>query len=128
MVHGKGNILTKHIHAMTEVIITIASSFVTALVTWIFARRKNNADARKVEAEAKQGELDVIEDAIKIWREIAEDLKKEVKRLSDDNKQLKSEVHRLRQINTKILIALDKITTENAAEIISKLKNEIQND
>lgn len=113
---------------MNEVVITALSSFASAAITWLFARRRNAADARKVEAEAKVSELDVIEDAIKIWREIAEDLKKEVQRLSDDNKALKCEVGKLRLINNKILRALDKINNDNAMEVVNSIKNEIKNE
>lgn len=113
---------------MSEVLITLASSFASAFVAWIFARRKNAAEAQKAEAEAKASELDVIEDAIKIWRELAEDLKKEVQRLSDDNKALKCEVGKLRLINNKILRALDKINADNAEMVVNQLKNDIGNE
>lgn len=113
---------------MTEMLITIITSLSTAAIAWFFARRKNLAEARKSEAEAKTSELEVIENAIKIWREIAEDLKKEVQRLSEDNKALKCEVSRLRYINNKILQALDKMTKDNIEQIVGQIKNEINNE
>ena len=118
----------EHLHAMIEVAISLASSILTATVTWLLARRKNIADARKAEAEAKASELDVIEDAIKIWRELAEDLKKQVQRLSDDNKALECEVGKLRLINNKILRALDKINADNAEMVVNQLKKDIGNE
>lgn len=113
---------------MIEVAISLASNIITASVTWLLARRKNIADARKAEAEAKASELDVIEDAIKIWRDIAEDLKKEVQRLSDDNKALNYKVGKLMLINNKILRALDKINADNAEMVVNQLKKDIGNE
>lgn len=110
---------------MMEILITTLSSLASATLAWLFARRKSMAEARKSEAEAKASELDVIEDAIKIWRELAEDLKKEVQRLSEDNKALKCEVGKLRLINSKILRALDRITSENAEMVVKQLKKDI---
>ncbi|MEJ5316780.1 MAG: hypothetical protein WHS63_07215 [Tenuifilum sp.] len=128
MAHKRRYRTKEHIPAMIEVAISLASNIITASVTWLLARRKNIADARKAEAEAKASELDVIEDAIKIWRELAEDLKKEVQRLSDDNKALKCEVGKLRLINNKILRALDKINADNAEMVVNQLKKDIGNE
>lgn len=52
-----------------EFIITTIVGILTGLGGWFTARKKNNADA-------KMSELDVIEKAIAVWRNIAEDWQK----------------------------------------------------
>lgn len=114
---------------MTEAIITLlvaaTSTVITAVVTWLFAKKKSMAETRLLLAKSQKTELETIEDAVKIWRELAEDLKKEVQRLSADNKALKTEVGRLRVINNLILEALDRITKDNIETIVKELKKDI---
>ena len=58
--------------------------------TWIFARKKTNA-------EAKGSELENVEQAIKIWRETAEKLSARVDELSKEIDELRADlvtVHR----------------------------------
>jgi hypothetical protein len=117
-------------------------AFISALVTWIFARRKNNAEADK-------SELDVVDKAIEIWRTLAQDLNKElvtlrqsnadlakqvncltakVEELTDENAKLSGEITRLRQVNNRIVKALKEITSENAEAIVAKLQKEIAHE
>lgn len=114
---------------MTEAIITLlvaaTSTVITAVVTWLFAKKKSMAETRLLLAKSQKTELETIEDAVKIWRELAEDLKKEVQRLSADNKALKTEVGRLLVINNLILEALDRITKDNIETIVKELKKDI---
>lgn len=62
-----------------EVIGIVASSSVlTTIGGWFFGRRMNNAEAKKSEAQAKGNELDNVEKAVKIWRDLADELKTEI--------------------------------------------------
>ena len=96
-------------------------SFLSALAAWFFTRRKNNADAKK-------SELDNVEDAIAIWREMAQQLAVELKSLREENRILTQEVKKLRLSNNKIVKALDTITSENVAAVVAELKKDLGHD
>ena len=96
-------------------------SFFSALVTWFFTRRKNNA-------EAKKSELDNVENAIAIWREMAQQLAVELSSLRKENMILAQEVKKLRLSNNKIVKALDTITSENVAAVVAELKKDLGHD
>lgn len=84
-------------------LIPSATSGVTALITWTFARKKLNQ-------ETKATELDNVEQATKIWRELAEDLKSQVDELKAEMSGLKDEVHKYRMENKD----LKRIVNNNA--------------
>lgn len=87
---------------LPEIITWFVSSVLTGLSTWFFSRAKQE---REVEAL----ELDLVEKAIRIWREMSEELKKRVDDLSDqvdrlqtENGSLRGEVKTLRKENTTL--------------------------
>ncbi len=127
---------------MTELIIALSGLIpVSSLLTWIFARRKNIAEALQSEAEAQKSELDVVEKAIRIWREMSEELRSELKastlvieglrakveELAVENQSLRLEVAKLRCTNTKIVKALEKITPLNFDKVVQELKDKLNN-
>lgn len=87
-----------------EMVINAFTGIITACIAWYAARRKNKA-------ETYISELDAVERAVKVWRELGEGMQKkyeslhdeveilrsEVKVLSEENKQLKKENQRLLQ-------------------------------
>ena len=121
---------------MTELIITLSGLIpISSLLTWLFARRKNRA-------EAQQSELDVVEQAIRIWREMSEELRAELKasttiieglrakvdELAQENQALRLEVAKLRCTNTRIVKALEKINPANFEKVVQDLKEKLIND
>lgn len=85
-----------------EIITWFVSSVLTGVSTWFFSRKKQ---AKEVEAL----ELDLVERAVKIWREMSEELKKRVddlagtvEKLQDENGALRGEVKTLRKENTTL--------------------------
>lgn len=54
---------------MTDFILPLLSTFITALITWFFARRKNNAEAKaaEIENEIKSAAFyrDLLDDAMR---------------------------------------------------------------
>jgi len=125
---------------MLEIILAIVGSgSLTGVISWIFARRKNLAEAQQSEAQAAMSELDVVEKAIKIWREMSEQLtqelersrclieglKKQVDTLAEENQALRLEVAKLRTTNAKIVRALEKITPENFIHVVNELKQKL---
>ncbi len=80
---------------MKEVWIGGVSSLITAIITWFLSRKKQSV-------EVKSTELDNVNKATSIWRELAEDLKKQVddlrkgqQRIFEENKLLRKEVLQL---------------------------------
>lgn len=106
------------------------------MVTVKAQRRKAEAEANKVREEVKTNELDNVQEAIKIWREMAESLKAErdeykqsylevQKHNADMAEQLEAirkELTRLTNINSKMVKLLDKITPENLSEMVDTIK------
>ena len=108
---------------MTEYINLLFISAVPATITWLLARRKNNADA-------KSGELDNVEKAITIWRNLTEaqearfnnqieelrkencDLQHQVTIVMKENESLKSQMNALESENKKLISQL-KIFNKN---------------
>jgi predicted RNase H-like nuclease (RuvC/YqgF family) len=94
------------------------------------------AQKKKADAEAKNSELDNVQEAIKIWREMAESLKAErdeykqsyaevLRHNSEMEEQveaIRKELTRLTNINSKMVKLLDKITAENLSEMIETIK------
>ena len=104
---------------MIDVIMTIiGSSAVSSVIGYLFARRKNIAEAQK-------SELDLVTEAITIWRQQATDLMKEVVSLREENKALRLEISKIRCINAKIVSALDKLTPENIKQVVTELKKKV---
>jgi septal ring factor EnvC (AmiA/AmiB activator) len=87
--------------------ILVASGFsgvVMTVVTWIFTRRKNKADATA-------SELDNVEKAIKIWRELSDELEtrmtKEINELRAENKNLRNKIKEIAKENENMRSHID---------------------
>jgi regulator of replication initiation timing len=83
-----------------EVIVPALTGFFGALVTWLFGRKKE-----KIEVESS--EITNVQEAIKIWREMATDLKSEVAELKIKVDSLTTEIHNLRSENIELRAKLD---------------------
>ena len=68
--------------------LTAVGVILTAVIGWLLGKRKASADARSTE-------MDSVDKAITIWRELAQDFKTEVE-------ELRSEVSQLREENNKL--------------------------
>lgn len=98
-------------------------------------KKEAAATARNTEALADGSELNNVEKAIKIWRDMAEKLATELEEQRKKSDELKSqldkltkEVSRLSCINNKILTLLDKITPENIEQTVGEMKLIIGNE
>src|SRR5262245_1270950 len=78
-----------------EVIINAATGIVTAGIAWYAARRKNKA-------ETYVSELDVVERAVKVWRELGEQMQKKYEALHDEIEVLRNEVKVVREENKQL--------------------------
>lgn len=95
-------------------------------------KNKVNAEAEGAKALAESTELSNTEQAIKIWREMAQQLKAELQEsgnkyseMAKQVEELRKEVNKLTAASNKILKMLDKITHENLETVVKQIKNEI---
>ena len=102
--------------------LVFGSGLVVSLVTL-------RASKKKAEAEAKTTELDNVQEAVKIWREMAEGLKGELESYKSNQTQmtqqlegLRKEVAKLSSINSKMVKLLDKITPDNLEQMVEQIK------
>lgn len=124
---------------LTAIIITVFSALfgggIGSVITFKATRKKAGAEAKGAEATAESTELDNVEKAIKIWREMAESLKTELEnsrsKYDEVTRQvidLKKAVDRLNSSNQRILKLLDRISPENMDKLIAEIKHEIKGD
>src|SRR5688572_5737430 len=78
-----------------EMIINALTGITTATITWYAARRKNKA-------ETYISELDAVERAVKVWRELGEGMQKKYEALHEEIEMLRSEVKVLREENRQL--------------------------
>lgn len=80
---------------MKEIIIAIIAAGLTTLINYFLFKKKNKIDEEK-------GELDVLRDSLRVFKEFNEELTKKVD-------ELKNEVNTLRDINEKLQLELDNL-------------------
>lgn len=104
---------------MNELIISnIISPIVVGLSTWLLT-------VKKYKAEAKTSELTNVEHAIRIWRELSEEL---TKKLDDREKAiegLKSQLQEISQQNKTLLIKMNSMESDHKR--LQKSYNELKN-
>jgi len=111
----------------------LGGGFVGGLLTWKAQKKKADAEAKGADASAESTELDNVEKAIKIWRDIAESLKNQrddalinyevlVKEVSG----LKKSIRCLTATNQKILRLLASISHENFEIVAKEIQDEIE--
>ena len=83
-----------------EVIVPGLTGFFGALITWLFGRKKEGV-------EVQSTEITNVQEAIKIWREMATDLKSEVAELKIKVESLITEIHTLKGENVELRAKLD---------------------
>ena len=92
----------------------LITAFTTSLVTWLFARKKNSAEVESLE-------LDNVDKATGIWRELAEDLKTEIDSLRVHQNKMIAE-------NQTLIIKITNLTTQNEqlTKEVKKLETKVQ--
>jgi peptidoglycan hydrolase CwlO-like protein len=80
---------------MTEILLPALTAIIGAASSWFLARRK-------VKAEAVNTELDAIEKAVSIWRQLSEGLKAELDVLKNQYAEVHKELEQLRQENLQL--------------------------
>lgn len=123
------------------------STIITALITTILGGGLGSfltlkAQRKKAEAEADTNELENVEKAIAIWKQMAQDLKIELensrqesqafrdksKQLEDQVEALKKQIKVMTNINRKIMLMLEDIIPEEKLDPIKKTIKKIESD
>lgn len=101
-----------------ELIVTLLMPVVSAYAAWVFARRKNSADAQA-------SELDNVDKAATIWRNLSEQLESrlnlEIQSLRKDNSELKDLVNKLSGENEELEKKMKALASENK-KLIEQLR------
>ena len=84
----------------------ILTALVASLATYFSTRKKENVDIQG-------GELSNTQEAVKIWRELAQDMSDNVKELSDKIDILTAEVHSLKSENSALKSKLNILDENN---------------
>lgn len=95
------------------------------LITLKSVRKEASGRAQKAVAQARTDEIQNVEAAIKIWREIAQDMAEKYDLVAAQVERLSKEVKRLNSINNRIVKLLDKITAENIEIMVDAIKQTI---
>ena len=117
---------------MNEIMMTSIPTAITAIITYFLTRRKYLVDVKKAKAEAKGNEIDNVEKAVKIWRELTEDLKvhfkTDISDLRADNKLMHSQLEQVLKENNSLrqqMASLEKELKESKNENI-KLSEQLK--
>jgi len=105
--------------------VLLGTGFLVTFVTLKSAKLEAAAKAEKAVAEVKSSEIQNVEAAIKIWRDMAESMATQNSEIMNEVEKLRMEVNRLRLMNNKIVRLLDRITPENMSQMVQKIKEEI---
>lgn len=113
---------------MGEVLITtgvgLVSSFVSALITWIFAKRRYNAEVDGNIIENMQKTLDFYENLSDDNKKRLDDVLEENKELREENKALKASVDTLTKDVNFLKDQLIKITSTICMDLSCQLRKE----
>jgi hypothetical protein len=111
----------------------LGGGFLFTLLTLRSQKKKAGAEAKGAEAMAQKTELENVEEAITIWREMAVEMKGQrdaaLSSFSEVSKQveaLRKDVRKLNCTNQKILDLLDQISHENLEKTVKEIKDEIK--
>lgn len=75
---------------ISEIVTAFISSIITAFGSWFYSRQRQKK-------EVKALEVDLVERAAKIWREMSEELKERLDKVEEENKELRTENKGLRK-------------------------------
>jgi len=84
----------------------ILTALIASVATYFSTRKKENVDIQG-------GELSNTQEAVKIWRELAQDMSDKVKELSDKIDILTAEVHSLKSENSTLKSKLNLLDENN---------------
>lgn len=104
----------------------LGGGLIVTLITLKSTKKQAEADAQKALAIAKASEIENVDAAVKIWRELAENMAERQAGLSEQVEELSVEVRRLKNATNRVVRLLDRITPENLSEMVEKIRSEIE--
>lgn len=108
--------------------VVLGGGLIVTLITLKSTKKQAEADAQKALAVAKATEIENVDAAVKIWRELAEKMSERQVGLSEQVEELSVEVRRLKNATNRVVRLLDRITPENLSEMVEKIRSEIEED
>lgn len=108
--------------------LVLGGSLIVTLITLRATKLEADANAKKAVAVAKASEIENVDSAVKIWRELAEKMAERQNELAERVEELNVEVRRLKNATNKVARLLDRITPDNLGEMVEKIKQEIEDD
>ncbi len=119
----------------TAINIVLGGGFVYSIITIRSQRDKAKAEAKGAMAQTESTELDNVEKAVKIWREMAEMLEKELRetrlnyeRIVSEVDELKRAVKSLNCTHRRVLKLLTEMSHDNYREVATAIQQEIENN
>lgn len=94
------------LHSLPDWFTNIITALVASVATYFSTRKKENVDIQGVELSNTQ-------EAIKIWREMAQEMTDKVKELSEKIDHLTAEVHSLKSENSNLKSKLNILDENN---------------
>ena len=94
------------LHSLPDWFTNILTATIASLATYFSTRKKENVDIQG-------GELSNTQEAIKIWREMAQEMTDKVKELSEKIDHLTAEVHSLKSENSSLKSKLNLLDEDN---------------
>lgn len=93
-----------------QLLVPILTTIAGAFSGWFFGRKKQ-------QAEVVMNELEAVEKAVSIWRQIAQDLQKEMALQSEQINQMRTEIDALRSDNKRLYLELKRIKAETSNNV-----------
>lgn len=119
----------------TAINILLGGGFIYSVITIRSQKMKAKAEAKGALAQSESTELDNVEKAIRIWREMAESLKAELREARSDYERVVAEVDDLKRAvkclnatNRKVLKLLTEMSHDNYKDVASAIQKEIENN
>lgn len=106
----------------------LGGSLVVTIATLRATKREAEANAKKAEANAEGSEIENVDAAVKIWRDLAVEMSQRQNELSEQVVALSKEVRQLKTATNKVIRLLDRITPENLEDMVKKIKDEIETE
>ena len=94
------------LNSLPDWFVNILTALAASVGTYLTTRKKENVDIQG-------GELSNTQEAVKIWRELAQDMSDKVKELSDKIDILTAEVHSLKSENSALKSKLNILDENN---------------
>jgi len=99
--------------SLPDWLVAAIASGLTALIAWARGRSKEAKELERTNAQVEAAELENVEKAISIWRQLANEMIKHVDNLKQEVQDLTSQVKLLHNENETLRTQVSKLQYEN---------------